>query len=195
MARGIDTAFPVVKGPGYAILDTETTGLARDARVIELAVVFLSPTLVVQDSFSTLLRGDGSVGNQWAQRAHKIKEADLVGAPSFRNVAAPLLRTISERVPIVHNEKFDLARINHELSLLRRRPVPRFGCTLALGREIGYGPLKLKDAIRLFDLKAVNSHQAEDDALAAAQLFKFYAHNYRSMLKSHLEARGYRLPR
>lgn len=195
MARGINREFPAVRGPGYVVLDTETTGLERDARVIELAAIFLSPTFVVQDRFSTLVRGDGTVGNVWAQRAHRISPDELIHAPSFRHLAGPLLDVIKNRVPIVHNEKFDLARINYELSSLKRRVVPRFGCTLALGREVGYGRLKLKDAIRLFDLRAENSHQAEDDAFAAAQLFKYYGRNYRSTLKAHLEARGYELPR
>lgn len=195
MARGINREFPVVRGPGYVVLDTETTGLETNARVIELAAIFLSPTFVIQDRFSTLVRGSGEVGNVWAQRAHRISPDELVTAPSFRHLAGPLLDVVKSRVPIVHNEKFDLARINYELSLLKRRTVPRFGCTLTLGREAGYGSLKLKDAIRLFELKAMNSHQAEDDALAAAQLFKFYARNFRSTLKLHLEARGYRVPR
>ena len=195
MARGIRRNFPAVRGPGYVVLDTETTGLERDARVIEIAAIFISPTLVIQDSFSTLVRGDGTVGNVWAQRAHRISPDELIGAPTFRQLAGPLLDVIEHRVPVVHNEKFDLARINYELSSIRRRTVPRFGCTLALGREVGFGTLKLKDAIRLFDLRAINSHQAEDDAYAATQLFRLYAKNYRSALKAHLEARGYELPR
>ena len=195
MARGINRDFPDVRGPGYVILDTETTGLERDARIIEFAAIFLSPKFAVQERFSTLIRGNGEVGNVWAQRAHRITPDELVGAPPFRHLVNPLLNVLEDRVPIVHNEKFDLARINYELSLVKRRNVSRFGCTLALGRETGYGPLKLKDAIRLFDLKAVNSHQAEDDAFAAAQLFKFYAKNFRPALIIHLESRGYELPR
>ena len=195
MARGINKNFVPPSGPGFVVLDTETTGLEKTARVIEIAAIFLSPTLAVEGSFSTLLKGDGSVGNEWAQRAHRISPADLRGAPGFRQLADPLLETLKSRVPIVHNERFDLSRINHELGLIRKPPIPRFGCTLALGREIGFGSLKLKDAIRLFGLKAINSHQAEDDAFAAAQLFRFYIKNHRSFLKPHLETRGFRLPR
>lgn len=195
MSRGVSREFPDVQGPGWVIIDTETTGLSSEARVIEIAVVLLSPSLRVEESFSTLLRGDGTVGNGFARRKHRISESDLIGAPPFRTIAGPLLQVLSQRVPVVHNEGFDLRLINHELRLIGRRPISRFGCTLALGSEIGFGRLKLGAAIQHFGLNAVNSHQAEDDALATAQLLKYYAKRYRSHVVEHVESCGYRLPR
>ena len=47
-------------GTEYVVIDTETTGLHMDARVIELAMVVVSADGKIKDNFSTFLRGDGT---------------------------------------------------------------------------------------------------------------------------------------
>ena len=44
-------------GTEYVVIDTETTGLHMDARVIELAMVVVSADGKIKDNFSTFLRG------------------------------------------------------------------------------------------------------------------------------------------
>jgi DNA polymerase III subunit epsilon len=193
--RKISTDIPEIPGPGFLVIDTETTGFESDARVIEIGLVFMDFAGRRQATFSTLVRGDGTCGNHWAQRSHGIRPADLVEAPPFRAIAAPFRRAVRDRIPVAHNSPFDLARINFELEILGRRPLASMACTLGMGKQLGYGSLSLKKAISTLGIDAVNSHQAEEDCIAASLVLRHYIKNDRDDVYRYLKDRGFRLPR
>jgi DNA polymerase III epsilon subunit-like protein len=72
----------------YAVLDVETTGLAarRYDRVIEVAVVRLSPTGSVTGRYVTLINPNRDVG---PTDCHGITASDLTHAPRFECVPEP----------------------------------------------------------------------------------------------------------
>jgi len=161
-------------GIEYVVIDTETTGLHSDARVIELAMVVVSADGKIRDHFSTLLRGDGTVGNQFAARVHGIKSHQLASAPTFKEIFHSYEEFIDGRIPVAHNASFDRARINYELELIRKKPLEIMACTLSLGIELGYGKLKLSEAASQFGIDTGRSHRALDDAKATAHLLAIY---------------------
>lgn len=136
-SRGFSTSFPSVQPKGFVVLDTETTGSKEDSRVIELGMVFVSPRGTLQKSFSTLLHGDGTNGEWYVRRVHRIRQEQLVGAPKFKEIAPAFLASLQGRIPFAHNASFDLKRINYELSLVRRRQIPQMACTIELGKTSG----------------------------------------------------------
>jgi DNA polymerase III epsilon subunit-like protein len=185
--------FPVIEGPGYLVLDTETTGLHSDARVIELAVVYLDTNCTPQGGFSTLLYGDGYPGHPMACKAHGIRKIDLKRACKFEDMAPELVRALqSDRIPIAHNEGFDRRRLNYEFSrldwpLLTKNLI----CTYALGRELGYGPMKLAVAADEFQLSCRPSHAAGTDAATTAELFAHFYERHQPQVVRHIKSKGY----
>jgi len=167
-------------------VDTETTGTGRDSRVVEIGLVFVSPRGTIEKTFNTLLYGDGTSGSFGAKRVHHIRNADLVGAPKFSQIAPGLLKAIDGRTLFAHKASFDLARINHELTLLRRRKIDQIGCTLRLGVELGYGSMSLEKAVEEFGLSHQIPHQALDDALATAELLQHYMRSHRDAFQQYL---------
>lgn len=193
--RKVSTDIPEIPGPGFLVIDTETTGFESDARVIEIGLVFMDLRGRRQATFSTLIKGDGTCGNYWAQRSHGIRRADLAEAPPFRAIVSPFRRALKDRIPIAHNSPFDLARINFELEILGRRTLAGMACTLGMGKHLGYGSLSLKKAIGALGINAVNSHQAEEDCIAASLVLRHYIKNDRDEAFRYLRERGFRLPR
>jgi len=189
--RGFSTSIPSVAQNGYVVIDTETTGSKQDSRVIELGMVFLSPRGTQQKTFSTLLYGDGTNGEWYVRRVHRIKQDELVGAPRFRDIAPSFLNSLKGRVVFAHNANFDLKRINHELSLVRRRQLKDMACTIELGKHLGHGRLSLENAIDEFDLFRQISHHALHDAMATSQLLQHYLSEDQKGVQEYLSLKGF----
>lgn len=161
--------------PSFAIVDVETTGLSpRQNRILELAVVRIDDRGNVIDEWSTRINPEGPVG---ATHIHGITQADVAGAPLFRDVAKGLVPYISG-VPIVaHNAKFDLAFLRAEFQRAGWDApwLPSY-CTLDGSRE--YLPTldrrRLADCCWAAGVPLENAHSALGDARATAGLLRFY---------------------
>jgi len=189
-SRGFSTSIPSVAPKGFVVIDTETTGSKKDSRVIEIGMVFLSPRGKYQKSFSTLLYGDGTNGDWYVRRVHRIRQVELIGAPKFKDIASSFLNALEGRVVFAHNANFDLKRINHELSLVRRRQLKEMACTIELGRHLGYGRLSLENAIAEFNLCRQVSHHALHDAMATSQLLQHYLSEDKKGVREYLSLKG-----
>jgi len=73
----------------YAVIDTETTGLlpTHRHRVIEIAVVLLDARGQVEREWVTLLNPQRDMG---PQHIHGILTSDVLAAPKFADIAAPI---------------------------------------------------------------------------------------------------------
>jgi DNA polymerase-3 subunit epsilon len=191
MNRGISTAPPQVLPNGFVVVDTETTGLHDPARVIEIALVFMSPLGKIENVWTSLVRGDGSAGGPRLERIHGIRDADLVSAPTFASLAPKILHSFGGRIVFAHNAAFDRSRLSYEFSLLRRRALPAFGCTMHLGNHLGHGILKLADAANRFGISHENAHAALPDAVAAAELLRHYMRSNRDGFRNYLAKKGF----
>jgi DNA polymerase-3 subunit epsilon len=189
--RGISTRIPPVSRSGFVVVDTETTGLHDPARVIELALVFMTPTGKIEKSWSTLIRGDGTSGGKRLERIHGISDRDLRKAPEFSQIAPAFLTALEGRLVFGHNAKFDRARLNFELGLIRKPKLPELPCTMYLGMHLGYGQLRLDDAIDQFGITRKSAHCAHDDALATAELLSRYIKEDRETVFSYLSRKGF----
>jgi DNA polymerase-3 subunit epsilon len=90
-----------------AVIDVETTGLSpwRHDRIVELAVVVVTPDGVVQQEYETLVNPERDMG---PTRIHRIAAGDVVKAPRFREIAGDLVE-ILRGVQVIggHNVSFD----------------------------------------------------------------------------------------
>ena len=163
--------------PGFASIDTETTGTHGDARIIEIAVITYSHSGKLLEEHESLVHGDGTVGDQYAQGAHKIKSSQLSSAPIFKHIWPEFETILNGNFVIAHNSSFDLSRINFELERIRAKKLTEIACTLKLARELGFasrqerGSGTLEGLVRQFGIRAVPNHQALDDCRALAKIF------------------------
>ncbi|MBC3986161.1 DEDDh family exonuclease [Streptomyces sp. AC536] len=162
------TAYP----DGYAVVDVETTGLARDDRIVSAAVYQLDARGEVQDHWYTLVNPQRDPGPVWI---HGLTSAELARAPLFPEIADEFARRLDGRVLVAHNAVFDWSMIAREYARARgAAPVRQRLCTIALSKELGL-PLanhKLESLAAHYGVVQERAHHALDDARVLAETFR-----------------------
>ena len=163
--------------PGFAVVDLETTGFSPEQeRIVEVAVVILSPAGEEVDTFCTL----GDPGRDpGPTHVHGISEEMLVGAPSFAEIHPYLADRLSGRVIVGHNvDRFDLAFLWSECRRAGGEAlVPGNVATVDTLRvaqlHLGLrGKARLVDCCDHFGLSWDDHHSALGDTRVTASLFR-----------------------
>ncbi|MBR22106.1 MAG: DNA polymerase III subunit epsilon [Leifsonia sp.] len=177
-------------GPGFAIIDLETTGLLPSAheRVVEIAIVHADQYGTVTGQWETLVNPQRHVG---AEHIHGIRAADLIDAPAFSDIADDVMELLSGRVMVAHNARFDRGFLTAEFGRTSRAlpdDAPTL-CTMQLARELIPGAGRsLADCCAAFDIALEDAHRAAVDARATAELLGGYiASTDREFWFSHIE--------
>ncbi|MDL5200754.1 DEDDh family exonuclease [Streptomyces sp. ALI-76-A] len=167
-ATGWPTAYP----QGYAVVDVETTGLARNDRIVSAAVYRLDARGEVEDHWYTLVNPQRDPGPVWI---HGLTSDVLEGAPLFGDIAEEFSARLDGRVLVAHNAVFDWQMIAREYARAEREaPVRQRLCTIALSKELGL-PLtnhKLETLAAHFGVVQQRAHHALDDARVLAEAFR-----------------------
>ncbi|GAA3369735.1 DEDDh family exonuclease [Streptomyces sannanensis] len=162
------TAYP----QGYAVVDVETTGLARDDRIVSAAVYRLDAQGNVEDHWYTLVNPERDPGPVWI---HGLTGDMLEGAPLFGEIANEFSARLADRVLVAHNAIFDWQMIAREYARAQRTaPVQQRLCTIALSKELAL-PLpnhKLQSLAAHFGVVQQRAHHALDDARVLAEAFR-----------------------
>jgi hypothetical protein len=106
-------AAGVLADPDTVILDTETTGLEDDARIVDLAVVTGSGQVLLD----TLINPGEPIPSE-ATDIHGITDAMVAGAPTFAQILPDLTAAVAGRRVVIYNDSYDLGRLRHELALI-----------------------------------------------------------------------------
>ncbi|MCF4137684.1 DEDDh family exonuclease [Streptomyces sp. Tue 6430] len=171
-AASSPTEWPTAYPRGYAVVDVETTGLARDDRIISAAVYRLDARGEVEDHWYTLVNPERDPGPVWI---HGLTSEALEGAPLFRDVAQEFAARLDGRVLVAHNAVFDWQMIAREYARAKREaPVRQRLCTIALAKELAL-PLpnhKLESLAAHFGVVQRRAHHALDDARVLAEAFR-----------------------
>ncbi|MET7290313.1 DEDDh family exonuclease [Streptomyces sp. NPDC005573] len=166
------TQWPAAYPKGYAVVDVETTGLARDDRIISAAVYRLDARGEVEDHWYTLVNPERDPGPVWI---HGLTSDVLEGAPLFAEVAEEFAARLDGRVLVAHNAVFDWQMIAREYArAAREAPVRQRLCTIALSKELAL-PLpnfKLESLAAHFGVVQQRAHHALDDARVLAEAFR-----------------------
>ncbi|MCL8016019.1 DEDDh family exonuclease [Streptomyces sp. AS02] len=171
-AASSPTAWPTAYPQGYAVVDVETTGLARDDRIISAAVYRLDARGEVEDHWYTLVNPERDPGPVWI---HGLTSDVLESAPLFTDIAEEFSARLDGRVLVAHNAVFDWQMIAREYARAERQaPVRQRLCTIALSKELGL-PLpnhKLESLAAHFGVVQQRAHHALDDARVLAEAFR-----------------------
>ncbi|QFZ77120.1 DEDDh family exonuclease [Streptomyces fagopyri] len=164
--------WPAAYPQGYAVVDVETTGLARDDRIISAAVYRLDARGEVEDHWYTTVNPERDPGPVWI---HGLTSDVLEGAPLFPDIAEEFADRLAGRVLVAHNAVFDWSMIAREYARAEREaPVRQRLCTIALSKELRL-PLpnhKLESLAAHFGVVQQRAHHALDDARVLAEAFR-----------------------
>ncbi|MEW1644715.1 DEDDh family exonuclease [Streptomyces sp. NPDC091219] len=166
------TPWPAAYPQGYAVVDVETTGLARDDRIISAAVYRLDALGEVEDHWYTMVNPERDPGPVWI---HGLTSDVLEGAPLFKDIADEFATRLEGRVLVAHNAVFDWQMIAREYARVQiDPPVRQRLCTIALSKELSL-PLpnhKLESLAAHFGVVQQRAHHALDDARVLAEAFR-----------------------
>ena len=154
------------------IFDTETTGLdAREDRIIEFGGVELVNRFPTGRTLHLYINPQGRSVHPDALAVHGISDADLVGKPTFPDLAADLQAFLDDAMIVAHNANFDIGFLDAEfgrLGLPRIDPA-RVVDTLAIARrKHPMGPNSLDALCRRYGID--NSHRTRHGALLDSEL-------------------------
>lgn len=154
------------------IFDTETTGLdTREDRVIELGGVELINRFPTGRTFHKYINPQGRQIHHEAQAVHGISAADLVGKPTFMEIAEEFLAFIDGAKLVAHNAGFDIGFLNLEFGRLGHPAIDpgRIVDTLALARrKHPMGPNSLDALCRRYGID--NGRRTKHGALLDSEL-------------------------
>jgi DNA polymerase-3 subunit epsilon len=177
------------RAAGWCVVDLELTGLQRSDEIIAIgAVPVLGGAIALGEAMYALARADRAPAHE-AVLVHKLRSADLAGAPPLSAAVDELLRMLAGRVPVFHTAVVERTFLGRELRRRRVRLAPEAD-TEALGRlwlreRDGVVPagLSLARLCAVLGIPGETPHHALGDALTTAKAF--------IALASHLDvARG-----
>ena len=119
------------------VLDTETTGISvkEGHRIVEIGCIELENLIPTKNKFHCYLNPERKVSEK-AIEVHGYTDDFLANKKKFKDISEEFLSFIKGKKIIIHNAEFDLAHLNHELSLLGKENIKnQIVDTLVLARN------------------------------------------------------------
>lgn len=154
------------------VLDTETTGFDPKSgdRIVEIGCVELNNCLPTGDVYHVYINPERTMPEA-AFKVHGLSNDFLKDQPVFSEVTSDLLEFLRDAPLVIHNAKFDMKFLNHELKLVNQPEIPfkRAVDTLSIARQMFPGAQASLDALcRRF--KIDNSQRTKHGALLDSEL-------------------------
>lgn len=87
----------------YLIADTETTGVEKDDKIIDIAIIDLEGNILL----NTLLYTDKEI-SEGAYEVNHISKEDLIGKPTFKDIIKEIETIIQDKTLLIFNSSFDV---------------------------------------------------------------------------------------
>ena len=153
------------------ILDTETTGLsvAEGHRIVEIGCIELNNLIPTKKKFHCYLNPERKVSEK-ALQVHGYTDEFLSKKQKFKEIVDEFLSFIKNKRLVIHNAEFDLAHLNHELSLIGKKKIDNEVVdTLSLARDKFPGsPTNLDSLCKRYRID--NSKRVQHTALIDCEL-------------------------
>lgn len=131
-------------------LDIETTGLnfKDNHKIVEIACIETIELIPTKRIFHKIINPERNVPDE-AFRIHGYSSDFLKDRPKFQEIADELLNFIGENDLVIHNAKFDIPFLNHELNLIKKNIISKNKIidTLELSRSKYPGSSNSLDAL------------------------------------------------
>lgn len=164
-------ASPRLADLEFAVVDVETTGSTREARIMEIACVHVSAG-EIGGKYSTLVNPGCGI-EPYIRRMTGIDEAMVAMSPRFADVADVVRRALEDRVFVAHNVRFDWRFVSDEMR--RSRAEIASGdrlCTVRFAKRMvpGLRRFGLDSLIEYYGLHCPARHRAWGDAQVTAEV-------------------------
>ncbi|WP_417212037.1 exonuclease domain-containing protein [Acinetobacter venetianus] len=161
----IKTAQKLINS-GFFTLDTETTGIKKDAEIVEIAVLDQHGGLV----FHSLIKPSKPIPKEVIS-IHGITNEMVENAPCFEDVALELLDLLSLQNIVAHNAYFDRKRLEYEFAKCGLTLNATWECTMFLTTAKGQKWNKLAEALEQLQIEVEGvAHRALHDAECCRQI-------------------------
>jgi DNA polymerase III epsilon subunit-like protein len=160
----------------FLVLDTETTGVGHDARIVEISALGFGPKEEPSVLLDTVVDPEIPVPVE-ASRVHGLRDADVRGAPTFAEILPTLLAALDGRVLVAHNAVFDVGVLGRELARAGHALRPPALCTMLLGGLLPGGKPNLSLAMARATFGGAEdadlaAHGARGDAMTCARVLR-----------------------
>ena len=156
-------------------LDLETTGLdVANDRIVQIGAVAMRGPMVLDEPRIDTRVNPGVPIPASSTRIHGLTDPEVADAPRLAEVIERLAETLSGRVVIGQNIRFDLAVLRHEAARIGvpwRDPPVLDVSHLAGALDRGLVDLGLESLANRFGVTIEARHDAFGDSLAAARIF------------------------
>lgn len=157
------------------VLDTETTGLSPEDRIVEIGCVELINHAPTNRTYQTYINPERAMG-AGAARVTGYNDAFLMDKPLFSEIVDDFLAFVKGARLVIHNAPFDIGFLNSELSRVNK---PLFDLnevvdTLEIARKKYPGsPANLDALCRRFeiDTSTRSKHGALIDSFLLAEVY------------------------
>ena len=153
------------------VLDTETTGISvkEGHRIVEIGCIELENLIPTKNKFHCYLNPERKVSEK-ALEVHGYTDEFLSNKKKFKQIVNEFLLFIKDKKLIIHNSEFDIAHINHELSILGLKHLENeITDTLVLARNKFPGSSVSLDAL-CKRYRVDNSKRTQHNALIDCEL-------------------------
>ena len=156
------------------ILDTETTGLSNTEkhRIVEIGCIELSNQIPTNKVFHEYINPQRPVSEE-AYKIHGYSDKFLSDKKTFAEISEDFLNFIKDKKLIIHNAPFDLAFLNYEMRLIKKKEIDKKNIidTLEIARAKYPGSQNSLDAL-CKRLNIDNSKRKKHNALIDCHLLK-----------------------
>lgn len=162
----------------FTVVDIETTGLnPRKAEIIEIGVAQITADGQLLRTMKSFVAPQYPVGD--SINIHGITDEQLVGAPTFPEIADMLDDMLQGTVMVAHNSEFEQGMFAGSYQRYGRQwPNVPVLCTMTMRMMLGLPAYnerhKLEWACWLHGVHQQQAHRAYDDAAATAELLSRY---------------------
>jgi DNA polymerase III epsilon subunit family exonuclease len=160
----------------FAVLDVETTGLSPHFgdRICEIALLRCRGGREL-GRFQSLV-DPGRPISPGARAVNGITDEELIGAPTFAEVAATVLDFVEGSAIVAHNAPFDLSFLSRELELCRCSAITNVIVdTLALARHCYRFPSNsLGSVARFLGVEICGEHRALADVVTTRGILELF---------------------
>lgn len=159
----------------FAVVDTETTGLQRDARIVELAAAWVDVATGAVSDLRTMLVNPGIPIPREVTAIHGIRDRDVKGKPSIDRVLTPFFAFLEDGPVVAHNAAFDIRRLRFEAERTRSRIPGRVPvwCSMKVAKKAFPGRTTYRLEALAADLSLPRegaAHRAASDIRVTARL-------------------------
>ena len=167
--------LPRYDGIKYSVIDTETTGLEFDARILEIAVVQCTENFIPVHSYSTLVECKSPIP-EFITNINGIDNAmvDKHNAPSWRIIWPHIASMLDNTILVGHFVEFDI-RMMGQMVVSNYAYPTKFYPGYPIDTKVLAGGLRMKDCIEKYDINIEDEHgyhSALYDAQASAIILK-----------------------